>query len=162
MGWTLLVILLGLAAGLLIVAFGWQRTAIAVLALVAAGAVLLAWQAREPAFPRAQKFDPSQLAIEGFTMRPSYGGAYTATARVASRDVERTVLDFALSVTARDCAAPDADPAGCVVVGEVTRDIYAEIPPGQARDITEQFVFERMNPKGTLKFEPHVARVRAR
>lgn len=162
MGWTLLVILLGLATGLLIVAFGWQRTAIVVLALVAVGAALLAWQAREPSSPRVQRFDPGQLAIEGFAMRPSYGGAYTATARVTNRSPERTVLDFGLTVTARDCLALDADPAGCAVVGEVTRDIYAEVPAGQSRDITEQYVFERMHPQGTLRFEPHVARVRAR
>lgn len=162
MGWTVLVILLGLAAGLLIVAFGWQRTAIAVLALVAAGAVMLAWQAREPTAPGSNKFDPGRLIIEGFTMRPSYGGAYTATARITNHDAERTVLDFSLTVTARDCPAPGVELQSCAVVGDTTREIYVEVPPAQARDVSEQYVFERMRPQGTLRFEPHIARVRAR
>jgi hypothetical protein len=162
MGWTILIILLGLATGLLIVGFGAQRAAIVVLALVTVGAVIFAWQAREPSSPRAKDFDPEQLLLEAFTMRPSYGGAHTATARITNRAAERTVLDFALTVTARDCPTADADSASCAVVGEVTRDIYAEIPPAQARDITEQFVFERMRPQGTLRFEPHIARARAR
>jgi hypothetical protein len=162
MGWIVLVVLLGVAAGLLIIAFGWQRTALAVLALMAAGVAILAWQTRESTPSRSRTFDPAALAIEGFTMRPSYGGAYTATARVTNGAAERTVLDFTLSVTARDCPAPDSDTALCAVVGEATRDIYAEVPGGQSRDITEQYVFERMSPKGTLRFEPHVARVRAR
>jgi hypothetical protein len=162
MGWAILAILLGLAAGLLIVAFGWQRTALAVVALLAAGAAILVWQTRSAEAPRSRHFDYGELAVEGLSLRPSYGGAYTATARVTNRSADRTVLDFALTVTARDCPAPDSDLAACAVVGEATRDIYAEVPGGQSRDITEQFVFERMSPKGALRFESRVARVRAR
>ena len=70
------------------------------------------------------------------------GGLDHFTGRIRNSNQSHTLSSFDLKVTLRDCA-----PSGqCEVVGQTNTSVYANVPPGQARDVSH-YVFFSPSPR---------------
>jgi hypothetical protein len=65
------------------------------------------------------------------------GGFDRFTGRIRNSNRSHTLSSFDVKVTIRDCA-----PSGqCEVVGQTNTSVYANVPPGQARDFSDYLFF---------------------
>ena len=155
MAWVALVVILGVVVGLLIINFGYRRSVLVTLGVLLAivGAALLYTQVQDSV--REGRIPVSDVLFEHFAMQPAYGDSYKLIARVHNTSSERTLHYFGLTITAADCVEQQGQQQ-CLVVGEQSKEIRVEVPPQQARDITDQFAFGRLRPLGKLQWEHRI------
>ncbi len=161
MVWVALVVILGVLVGLLIINFGYRRSVLATLAvlLVIVGAALLYTQVQDSV--KQGRIPVSEVRFEDFSMQPAYGDSYRMNARVHNMSSDRTLHYFGLTITAADCLAQQGQQQ-CLVVGEQSKEIRVEVPPRQARDITDQFAFGRIRARGELQWDHEITYTGAR
>ena len=160
MAWALLVVLAGLIVGLAFVNFGYRRSLPVVLVLLLVGLAGVIWYTQVQDRVSEGKIPPDQIRLDNFTMRQAYGDSYKLVARVVNGSPEHTLQSFGLTVTVSDCTG--SPQRRCVIVGERAKDIYVEVPPQQARDISEQFVYGAVRPQGELSWDYRVTHTEAR
>lgn len=155
MAWVLLIIAAALTVATLVIVLGPRKSIFVVLAVVLSSIVGLIWYAEVGVEEKSNLIPVAAVQLTNTHMTPAYGGSYKLKARVKNNAPDRTLTRVALTVIAADC--PDTgDPAQCEVVGQQSKEIHIVIPPLQARDITDQFVFDNMHPRGKLNWDYRV------
>ena len=156
--WIALVIALGLLVGLLIVTYGYRRSMLVVLAVLGAIIVALVWYLRFGEPQGAGLIDAEELKLSNLEMSLQYRTSYRMTARLVNTSEDYALTSVTITITASDCATGAED---CIVIGEAQRDITVEVPPGQARDIVQQYVFPRLSPRGELRWSHALSNIKA-
>lgn len=156
--WIALVIALGVLVGALIVTYGYRHSLMIVLSILAVVIVALVWYIRYGGEEGADLITPQELELSNLQMTRQYRSSFEMTGRLVNRSEEHTLNAVTITITASDCQSDGAD---CVVVGEVSRDIAVTIPPGQARDVLEQYVFRRFEVLGELRWSHELSEIRA-
>lgn len=154
--WIALVIALGLLVGALIVTYGYRHSMMIVMAVLAVLIAALVWYLRfdEP----ADRITPRELQLNNLELTQQYRSSYRMTARLVNTSPEYALRRVTIKITASDC-----DPGGddCIVIGEAERMLTVDIPPGQARDVVEQYVFPRFSLQGELRWSHTLTEIRA-
>ncbi|MFZ0488410.1 MAG: hypothetical protein WAL83_15555 [Arenicellales bacterium] len=156
--WIILVIAAGLLTGWLIISYGYRHSILIVLVLLAAAATGLVWHIRFGQQAGTGLLGPDDVHLNNLEMTRQYRTSYRMTARLVNTSAEFTLRSLKVTITASDCKNAGAD---CIVVGEDQRTVTEEIPPGQARDIVEQYVFPRFVLQGELKWRYRISEVKA-
>lgn len=161
MAWVLLIIAAALTVATLVIVLGPRKSIFVILAVVSVSIVGLIWYA-EVGFEEKSKLIPAvAVKLINTSMTPTYGGSYELKARVRNTSADSTLTRFAFTVIASDCPV-SGDAEQCEVVGQQSREIHIVIPPSQARDITDKFVFDNMRPKGKLTWDYRIDYTRAK
>jgi hypothetical protein len=161
MAWALLIIAAALTVATLVIVLGLRWSIMVILAVVSVSIAGLIWYAEIGIEEKSDVIPVAAVQFVNTQMTPAYGGSYELKARVKNVSPDRTLTRFALTVIASDCAGA-AGSEQCVVIGEQSKQIHIMIPPLQARDITDQFVFDNMRPKGDLSWDYRVDNTRGK
>jgi hypothetical protein len=156
--WIALVIALGLLVGGLIITYGYRHSVMIVLSILAAVIIAAVWYIRFGEDRGAGLITAEELELNNLTMNREYRSSYGMSGRLVNHSQRHTLSSVDITITASDC---QGDGANCVVIGEVTRTIPVEIPPGQARDVREQYVFRRFEVMGELRWSHTFAEIKA-
>jgi len=157
--WIGLVIALGLLVGTLIVTYGYRHSVLIVAAVLGVLIVALAWYIRYGDEEGTGLITSDELVLKNLSLRQQYRTSYRMTGRLVNNSERYTVRSVAITITASDCTGPDS--GDCIVVGEDTRTHNVEIPPGQARDILEQYIFPRFVLQGELRWSHDITQIKA-
>ncbi len=161
MAWVLLVIAAALTVATLVIVLGLRWSMVLIASVVLVSIVGLIWYAEIGVKETSDVIPAAAVQLTSTNMIPAYGGSYKLNARVKNTAPDQTLTRFRLTVIASDCGAT-GDPKSCEVVGQQFKDIHLVIPPTQARDITEQFAFDNMRPRGDLKWDYRVSDTRGK
>jgi hypothetical protein len=136
--------------------------AVVVVIAAAVGLVLYIQSQREQAARDLAKtfIRASEIELVDLVLLPSHGtGSFRLAGRIRNRSVRYTLTGLQLRLTMRDCSAPN----DCEVVGQTSEDIYAAVPPGQARELDESVSFAGLGrPRGEHKWDFAVTEVSGR
>jgi hypothetical protein len=155
MAWALLIIAVALTVATLVIVLGLRWSMLLILAVVLVSIIGLIWYAEVGVEEKSDVIPVAAVQLLNIKMTPAYGGSYELKARVKNTAPDRTLTRFALTVVASDCVGTGGS-VQCEVIGEQSKDIHIVIPPLQARDITDQFAFDNMRPKGNLNWDYRV------
>ena len=155
--WIVLVIALGVLVGALIVTYGSRYSMLIVMAILAAVIAALVWYIRFGEEEGTGLIGAGEVELKNLEVTQLYRTSYRMTARLVNASDTYTLTSLRITITASDCKNED----DCIVVGEDQRLIPVEIPPGQARDILEQYVFPRFVLQGELKWSDAISEVKA-
>lgn len=158
--WIGLVIALGLLVGTLIVTYGYRHSVLIVTAVVGAVIVALAWYIRYGEEEGTGLITAEELVLENLNLSQQYRTSYRMTGRLVNSSDAYTLQSVTITITASDCTGPEGK--DCIVVGEDTRTHKVEIPPGQARDVLEQYIFPRFVLQGELRWSHAMTEIKAR
>jgi len=161
MAWALLVIAVGFTVAMLVIVLGYRRAIIVISVIILVSVIVLIWYAESDDSQKSDLVPVEMVQLINAQMIPVYGGSYKLTARVKNNTTKHALTVFGLSVIASDCIGVD-DSSQCVVIGEKSKEIHILVPPSQARDITDQFIFDNMRPKGELRWDYRVDYTRAK
>jgi len=153
--WIALVIALGLLVGALIITYGYRHSMLIVMVVLAAVIAALVWYLRFGDPQGAGLIQPSELQLTNLDMTRQYRSSYRMTARLVNRSPDYALRSVTITITASDCTDD------CIVIGEAERTINVDIPPRQARDIAEQYVFSRFSLQGELRWRHGLSEIRA-
>lgn len=156
--WIVLVIALGLLFGALIVAYGYRHSMLFVMAVVAALIAGLVWYLRFGDPLGSGLIGPEELQLNNLEMTQQYRSSYRMTGRLVNKSPEYALRRVTITITASDCTAGGDD---CIVIGEAERTISVDIPPRQARDVVEQYVFRRFSLQGELQWSHTLSEIKA-
>ncbi|MBS1270146.1 MAG: hypothetical protein MAG794_01100 [Gammaproteobacteria bacterium] len=156
--WIVLVTALGLLLGALIVTYGYRHSTLIVLAVLAAIVAALVWYIRYDDREGTGLIGAGEMELQKLEMTKLYRNSYRMTARLLNKSMEYTLTSVEIVITASDCMDEYSD---CIVVGEDQRSIPVDIPPGQARDILEQYVLPRFVLQGELKWSYRIPEIKA-
>lgn len=154
--WIVLVIALGLLVGALIVTYGYRPSMLIIMAVLAALIAALVWYLRFSAPQGSDLISPTELQLNNLEMTPQYRSSYRMTGRLVNTSPDYALRSVTITITASDCTAAD-----CIAIGEAERTISVDIPPRQARDIVEQYVFSRFSPQGELRWRHTLSEIKA-
>lgn len=157
--WIALVIALGVLVAMLIINYGYRHSVMIALVLLIAVIIAAVWYIRFGEDQAADLITASDLELRDLQMTREYRSSYRMEARLVNHSGQHTLTSVTITITASDCGEQGGE---CVVVGEVARTINVEIPPGQARDVLEQYVFRRFEVRGTLKWSHAISEIKAR
>lgn len=157
--WIGLVIALGLLVGALIVTYGYRHSVLIVTALVGVAIIALAWYIRYGGQAGTDLITAEELVLENLSLTQQYRTSYRMTGRLVNNSDQYALRSATITITASDCTESNGDE--CVVVGEDTRTHNVEIPPGQARDILEQYIFPRFVLQGELRWSHEITEIKA-
>lgn len=155
MAWVLLIIAAALTVATLVIVLGLRSSILLILAVLLVSIIGLIWYAEVGVEEKSDLIPVTAVQLLNTHMTPAYGGSYELKARVKNTASDRTLTRFALTVIASDCVGTE-EHRQCEVVGQQSKEIHIVIPPLQARDISDQFVFENMRPKGNLNWDYRV------
>lgn len=153
--WIVLVIVLGLLMGAMIVTYGYRHSMLIAMAVLAAVIAALIWYLRFGEPGGEGLIGPGELRLENLAMIHQYRNSYRMTGRLVNTSPEYALRSVTLTITASDCTAD------CIVIGEASRNISVEIPPGQARDVVDQFIFPRFSLQGELRWSHQLSEIQA-
>ena len=156
--WIALVIALGVLVGALIVTYGYRHSMLIVMAVLAALIAALVWYLRFGEPQGTGLIEPADLELKNLDMTRQYRTSYRMTGRLVNRSPDYALRSVTITITASDCTDGGAD---CIVIGEAERTISVEIPPRQARDIVEQYVFPRFSLQGELQWSHTLSQIKA-
>lgn len=156
--WIILVIAAGLLVGWLIVTYGYRHSILIVLVILAAVIGVLAWYVRFGDQPGTGLITPEEVQLNNLQMTRQYRTSYQMAGRLVNTSGKFTLTSVKITITASDCKNGGSD---CIVVGEDERTIPVQIPPDQARDIVEQYVFPRFVLQGELKWRYRLSDITA-
>lgn len=157
--WIGLVIAFGLLVGGLVVTFGYRHSVLILVVVLAVLIGALVWYIRFGGQEGAGLITPDEVALNNLALTKQYRSSYRLTGRLVNSSTDHTLTSLDITITASDCQNDGAD---CVVVGEETRSFAPEIPPGQARDVLEQYIFPRFVLQGELKWSHTFSEIQAR
>lgn len=156
--WIILVIAAGLGVGWLIVTYGYRHSILIALVVLAAGIGVLAWYVRFGDQPGTGLITPQEVQLNNMQMTREYRSSYQMAGRLVNDSKKFTLVSVKITITASDCKSGGAD---CIVVGEDHRSVSVEIPPGQARDVVEEYMFPRFVLQGQLKWRYRLSEIKA-
>jgi len=156
--WIGLVIALGLLVGALIVTYGYRHSVLIVLVVLGALIIALVWYLRFSEREGTGLITADDLVLKNLSLTKQYRTSYRMTGRLVNEAQEYALRSVTIAITASDCTDGGSD---CIVVGDDQRTINVDIPPGQARDIVEQYVFPRFVLQGELKWSHEFSEIRA-
>lgn len=157
--WIVLVIAMGLLVGALIVTFGYRHSMMLVMAVLAAVIAALVWYLRFGDLQGSELISPGELRLNNMEMTQQYRTSYRMTGRLVNSSPDYALKRVTITITASDCTDGGDD---CIVIGESDRIITVDIPPRQARDITEVYVFPRFELQGELRWRHALSEIQAR
>lgn len=155
--WIVLVIALGVLVGALIITYGYRYSMLIVMAVLAALITALVWYVRFGEGEGTGLISVEEVELKNLEVKQLYRTSYRMTARLVNTSDTYTLTSVRITITASDCKSED----DCIVVGEDQRLVSVEIPPGQARDILEQYVFPRFVLQGELKWSHAISEIKA-
>lgn len=160
MAWILLVAALGLAAGVLIITFGYRTSIVVLLAVlvIAIGGVI--WYAEFYESSSSSLIAIEEVDLDNFSVRITYGNSYAMFARLNNRSDKNVLTAVGVELSASDCVT-EGEVESCVIVGQQETEIQTNIPAQQARDIKQQFIFPPMRPQGELSWDYSILYTRA-
>lgn len=161
MAWILLIIALGLAAGLLVVTVGYTKSIIALLITLLVGLVFVVWYTEVYEERGTSLIDVEDVTVDNFQVRKTYGDSFEMFARIRNGAPDFTLTAVGVELSASDCVTEGASES-CVIVGQQEEEIQIDVPAGQARDIKRQFIFPPMRPSGTISWGYQVVYTKAR
>ena len=151
MAWILLVVALALVAGYLIITFGYRTSVFVLLAVLVTGLVMVIWYAEFHQTTRSNLIFAEEVELENFIVEVTYGNSFKMFSRVRNLSADHTLIAVGVEISASDCTVPDREET-CEIVGQQEQEIQVDVPAQQARDITRQFIFPPMRPRGELKW----------
>lgn len=155
--WIVLVIALGLLVGALIVTYGYRHSMMLAVAVLAAVIAALVWYLRFGDPQGSELISPGELRLN-MEMTQQYRTSYRMSGRLVNSSPDYALKRVTITITASDCTDGDDD---CIVIGESDRIIAVDIPPRQARDITEVYVFPRFDLQGELQWSHSLSEIQA-
>jgi hypothetical protein len=146
---------------LLLVATGFRKVALGVVAVALAGGGVLYWHYGSEEQLALTRVPPSELVLENVTLNP-YVGSYRIAGRIKNNSAKFSVKQVDLAVTVQDCIPKGAE-TQCVTIGESKEFLNLNIPPGEASDFEETVRFSGSNLKlkGRLEWSYSISRIRA-
>lgn len=160
MAWILLVVAVGLTAGVLIITFGYRISIMVLLAVLAIGIGGVIWYAEFYEGNRTSLISADEITLDNFNVRSTYGNSYEMFARLNNRSAEHVLTAVGVELNASDCVTEEAEKT-CVIVGQQETEIQTNVPAQQARDIKQQFIFPPMRPQGELSWSYSILYTRA-
>lgn len=157
MGWLFAIAVLIL----LVASAGFRKFALAIVVLAAIGGGLLYRHEQQQEELATTRIPASQVTISAARIYQQYG-TYRLSGRITNNSQEFTLSNVEISVTVRDCV-PNSTPRSCVTIGDASRTLYNNIPPGQARDFDASLYFpgSGLAPKGELEWQYTISQTRA-
>jgi hypothetical protein len=107
---------------------------------------------------------PYELKFEDFRLGTKQYSSYPEiTGRVINNSSKYSLSELALKITFRDCPKA-AKPGDCVTIGESTKNIHLNVPPGQARNFAETVYASEheTKAKGSLEWDYQVTTIKGR
>ncbi len=147
MQWIVLVLIV---VGLLLMATRYPKIAFGILgALVLLIGILLMLgkDNEQDASSRA-----AQLKLINTQMTPGYADSYQFTGRISNQS-ETTIRQVTIQVTLKDCDDASAEDASCSIIGEELARVTVTIPPGQARDFSDNVYLGSSKPKRHARWQ---------
>lgn len=156
--WIALVVAMGVLVGALIVTYGYRHSMLIGMAVLAALIAALVWYLRFGDPQGSDLISREELRLENMEMTAQYRNSYRMTARLVNMSPEYALRRVTITITASDCTNGGDD---CIVIGEVERIFSVDIPPRQARDIVDQYVFPRFALQGELQWRYELSEIQA-
>ncbi|MDZ7840529.1 MAG: hypothetical protein U5R46_06870 [Gammaproteobacteria bacterium] len=156
--WIALVVALGVLIGALIVTYGYRHSMLIGIAVLAALIAALVWYLRFGDPPGSELLSQDKLRLENMEMTAQYRNSYRMTGRLVNMSSDYALRRVTITITASDCTKGGDD---CIVVGEAKRIFSVDIPPGQARDVVDQYVFPRFSLQGELQWRHDLSEIQA-
>lgn len=153
--WIVLVIAMGLLVGALIVTYGYRHSMMIVMAVLAAVIAALVWYLRFGDLQGSELISPGELKLNNMEMTRQYRTSYRMTGRLVNSSPDYALKRATITITASDCTDD------CIIIGESERIIAVDIPPRQARDITEVYMFPRFSLQGELRWSHSLSEIQA-
>ncbi len=158
---VVLVLALAAYAYALVASPAFRRWGLAGGAVAAAGLAVYFWQTSPETAEAHQRIAPGELTLDRIEVTPSLRGA-TMTGRVLNGSDRWRLRDMTIAVRLRDCPEAGAAPADCPVIGEASAIARPDVPPGQIRGFTAQFLFANLpEPEGDLEWDWTITATRA-
>ena len=160
MAWILLVVALGLTAGVLIITFGYRTSIVVLFGALLVGIGVIIWYAEFYEGSSTSLISTDEIMLENFSVRSTYGDSYEMFARLSNKSAENALTAVGVELSASDCFIEDGEES-CIIVGQQETEIQTNVPAQQARDIKQQFIFPPMRPQGELSWSYSVLYTRA-
>lgn len=146
-----IIILILILVVLIIIAQKQPKAALMLAGFLAVAALLVVLFTATDNF-RGQAITPAQIEIVNPSMRQTYAGGYTLTARLINNNADMALKTAVMSVKMLDCPNTQIDD-NCVIVGHVNERIDDIVPAGQARDIDETLHFGKVTIENNLLWQ---------
>jgi hypothetical protein len=155
--WIALVVALGVLVGALIVTYGYRHSMLIGMAVLAVLIAALVWYLRFGDPQGSDLLSRDELRLENMEMTAQYRNSYRMTGRLVNLSPDFALRRVTITITASDCTNGD----DCIVIGEAKRIFSVDVPPGQARDVVDQYVFPRFSPRGELQWQHELMEIQA-
>jgi hypothetical protein len=155
-------ILVLLAYGYAMLAYPEYRTwGLGLGGLAVAGLGVYFWLNDPEAARTAIRIDPDELVLDALALERTARGA-TLTGRVRNTSERFRLREMTIELRLHDCPDETIALEECPVVGEANALARPDVPPGQIRGFTAQYVFSNLPPvAGMLRYEWVVTGTRA-
>ena len=160
MAWILLVVALGLTAGVLIITFGYRTSIIVLIGVLLVGVAGIIWYAEFYEGSSSSLISTEEITLDNFSVRSTYGDSYEMFARLSNKSAENVLTAVGVELSASDCVTEGGEES-CVIVGQQDTEIQTNVPAQQARDVKQQFIFPPMRPQGELSWSYSILYTRA-
>jgi hypothetical protein len=124
---------------LLVASAGFQRFALGLVALGAAGGGAIYLYNEHEESSSLSRIPISEWFFENIKLKPDYS-SYKMSGRIKNNSRKFTPKQVAFVVTMQDCAG-ESTSKNCIAIGKGNGSVYLGIPPGQARDFGESIYF---------------------
>lgn len=120
----------------------FRRFTSGLLLLAALGGVIYLLHQHEKELSRS-RIPFSQIAVEEVALNPEFR-MYQISGRITNRSPSYTLKQVVLAVTMQEVATNS--PGDHITLGEATKEIYLDLPPGQTVDFTDSVYFPTDQP----------------
>jgi len=159
--WIAIVVVLGLLVAGLIITYGYRHSMVVLLAVLGVLIAAAVWYIRFGDPEGSGLMQASDLSLQNLEMSRQYRSTYQMTGRLVNTSQDFRLTSVRITITASDCTAGGSGEPECIVVGEDDRLFSVEIPPGQARDLVEQYTFPRFRLQGELRWRHALSEIMA-
>lgn len=124
---------------------GFRRPGLALGGAIALALALYFWNNASETEEAATRITPADLVLDELAIERTIRGAALSGRVLNSSELYR-VQDMTLALRLRDCAIDAAALDECPIVAEDSAIARPNVPPGQARSFTANFLFDDLPP----------------
>jgi len=105
------------------------------------------------------RISPQEVELDKLRLTNSSSYSRQLTGRIKNNSPKHTLRSIDLKIILRDCEKESLKES-CTIVGETTESIYVNIPPNQARDISEDvYGLESIHLKGEFAWSYRITKL---
>ncbi len=103
---------------------------------------------------------PNEIQFVDLRLAPSYSPeSFRLLGRIKNKSQRFILTDLRVKITMRDCVKP----GDCEIVGECIAWSFADVPPGQSRDLDESVYFSHLaKPKGKYEWDYSIIEIKGK